>query len=110
MYKSDAGKQEILGMYREILAAWPVQNRQYEVQTSFGPTFVIESAPRDFIERPGSYRSVPTTFILTKVTVTPGYLTLVVLQSQGRTDSDQQDSSIKSIQFVLLLSYQVIRL
>lgn len=43
IYKSEVGKQEILRTYREILADWPVQNRQYEVQTNFGPTFVIES-------------------------------------------------------------------
>ncbi|MGI1658305.1 MAG: alpha/beta fold hydrolase [Desulfitobacterium sp.] len=43
VFKSEAGKQEILGKYREMLDAWPVQNRQYEVATSSGPTFVIES-------------------------------------------------------------------
>ncbi|MDF2592931.1 MAG: hypothetical protein K0S75_2397 [Clostridia bacterium] len=32
-YKSEAGKQEVLGYYREILANWPVKNRQYEIDS-----------------------------------------------------------------------------
>jgi pimeloyl-ACP methyl ester carboxylesterase len=47
IYKSEAGKQEIIGQYRKILAVWPVENRQYEVETSFGTTFVIESGSKD---------------------------------------------------------------
>lgn len=47
IYKSEAGKREVLGQYQKILASWPVENRQYEVETSFGPTFVIESGSKD---------------------------------------------------------------
>lgn len=47
IYKSESGKQEVLGQYREILANWPVENHQYEVETSFGSTFVIESGSKD---------------------------------------------------------------
>ncbi|CAH1199133.1 hypothetical protein PAECIP111893_01238 [Paenibacillus plantiphilus] len=43
IYKSEVGKREVLGQYRQILASWPVENDQYEVETSLGPTFVIES-------------------------------------------------------------------
>lgn len=43
IYKSEAGKQAVLEKYQEILASWPVPNKQYAVETSFGPTFVIES-------------------------------------------------------------------
>lgn len=38
IYKSEAGKQQVLGSYRQILANWPVQSKQYEVETSFGQT------------------------------------------------------------------------
>ncbi|MGG0815428.1 hypothetical protein ABE142_22580 [Paenibacillus alvei] len=47
IYKSEVGKREVLGQYREILASWPVENHQYEVETSFGSTFVIESGSKD---------------------------------------------------------------
>lgn len=47
IYKSEAGKQEVLQQYRKILANWPVENHQYEVDTSFGSTFVIESGSKD---------------------------------------------------------------
>lgn len=47
LYKSEAGKREVLGQYRKILDSWPVENRQYEVETRFGQTFVIESGSRD---------------------------------------------------------------
>lgn len=46
IYKSVEGKQEVLGQYRKILASWPVKNHQYEVNTSFGSTFVIESGSK----------------------------------------------------------------
>jgi hypothetical protein len=36
IYKSEIGKQEVLGQYRKILASWPVENHQYEVETSLG--------------------------------------------------------------------------
>lgn len=47
IYKSEAGKQEVLGEYRKILANWPVENHQYEVDTSFGSTFIIESGSKN---------------------------------------------------------------
>ncbi|MBH5316322.1 alpha/beta hydrolase [Paenibacillus sp. GSMTC-2017] len=47
IYKSEIGKREVLGQYRKILANWPVENDQYEIETSFGPTFVIESGSKD---------------------------------------------------------------
>jgi pimeloyl-ACP methyl ester carboxylesterase len=47
IYKSTEGKQAVLGKYQEILANWPVKNSQYQVETSFGPTFVIESGSKD---------------------------------------------------------------
>lgn len=47
LFKSETGKQAVLGKYREILANWPVQSMQYTVETSFGQTFVIESGSRD---------------------------------------------------------------
>lgn len=46
IYKSESGKQEVLGQYRKILSNWPAENRQYEVETSFGPTFIIESGSK----------------------------------------------------------------
>lgn len=47
IYKSEVGKREVLGQYRKILASWPVENHQYEVETSLGPTFVIESGSKN---------------------------------------------------------------
>lgn len=47
IYKSTEGKQAVLGKYQEILANWSVKNSQYQVETSFGPTFVIESGSKD---------------------------------------------------------------
>ncbi|MDK8183350.1 alpha/beta hydrolase [Paenibacillus sp. UMB4589-SE434] len=46
IYKSEVGKREVLEQYRKILASWPVENHQYEVETRFGPTFVIESGSK----------------------------------------------------------------
>lgn len=43
IYKSEAGKQKVLETYKEILEIWPVENKQYGVETSYGSTFVIES-------------------------------------------------------------------
>ena len=40
IYKSESGKQMILDEYKNILAAWPVKNKQYQVPTSYGKTFV----------------------------------------------------------------------
>ncbi|TVX94048.1 alpha/beta fold hydrolase [Paenibacillus agilis] len=47
IYRSEEGKREVLGQYRKILASWPVENHQYVVETSLGPTFVIESGSKD---------------------------------------------------------------
>jgi len=47
LYKSDIGKKAVLGEYQEILSNWPVQNKQYTVETRFGQTFVIESGSSD---------------------------------------------------------------
>jgi pimeloyl-ACP methyl ester carboxylesterase len=43
IYKSEAGKELVLDLYREILTEWPVENQQYQVETRHGSTFVIES-------------------------------------------------------------------
>ena len=43
IYKSEAGKRMVLDGYRNILAMWPVENRQYRIPTAHGETFVIES-------------------------------------------------------------------
>ncbi|MTI46389.1 MAG: alpha/beta hydrolase [Firmicutes bacterium] len=47
IFKSEEGKQEVLKRYQEILSSWPVENKQYKVDTSFGSTFVIESGSND---------------------------------------------------------------
>ncbi|MCR1897433.1 alpha/beta hydrolase [Irregularibacter muris] len=47
IYKSEVGKQEVMEQYRKILASWPVENHQYKVNTSFGPTFIIESGSKE---------------------------------------------------------------
>lgn len=47
IYKSEIGKQEVLGQYRKILTSWPVKNQQYEVETSYGSTYIIESGSKD---------------------------------------------------------------
>ena len=47
IYKSEVGKQEVIEQYQKILASWPVENHQYEVKTSFGTTFIIESGLKE---------------------------------------------------------------
>jgi len=47
IYKSETGKMEIQKAYKEILSVWPVENKQYEVKTEYGPTFVIESGEKN---------------------------------------------------------------
>lgn len=47
IFKSEAGRDLIMGQYAEILAAWPVSNRQFHVETRHGSTFVIESGRAD---------------------------------------------------------------
>lgn len=46
IYKSQEGKQEVLGQYQKILDNWPVENHQYQVETSLGSTFIIESGSK----------------------------------------------------------------
>lgn len=43
IYKSEAGKWMVLDEYKKIIAAWPVENKQHQIPTSYGETFVIES-------------------------------------------------------------------
>lgn len=47
IYKSKTGKREVLEEYSQILADWLGKNLQYKVQTSLGPTFIIESGSKD---------------------------------------------------------------
>ncbi len=47
IYKSESGRRIVLEKYQEILNAWPVENRQYTVDTLHGRTFVIESGSRE---------------------------------------------------------------
>ena len=47
LYKSEKGRNMVLGKYKEILAKWPVSNNQFNVKTSFGDTFVIESGSKE---------------------------------------------------------------
>lgn len=46
IYKSNEGKAIIINRYDTILSSWPVENKQYTVETSVGNTFVIESGSR----------------------------------------------------------------
>lgn len=43
IYKSEAGKQKVLNEYRKFIDAWPVENKQHRIPTSYGETFIIES-------------------------------------------------------------------
>ncbi len=43
IYRSEEGRRMILDGYKNILAAWPVENKQYHIPTTCGETFVIES-------------------------------------------------------------------
>ncbi len=47
LYKTEAGKREVMEQYKKILANWPVENQQYEIETSFGATFIIESGSKE---------------------------------------------------------------
>lgn len=47
IYKSEQGRNVVLGKYKEVLAKWPVENMQYTVETSFGDTFIIESGSEE---------------------------------------------------------------
>lgn len=43
VFRSSQGRDEVYRIYRELLALWPVPNKQYSVATRLGNTFVIES-------------------------------------------------------------------
>lgn len=43
VYKSKKGKQAVPDSYKNILAVWPVPNKQHTAKTAWGETFVIES-------------------------------------------------------------------
>lgn len=45
-FKTEEGQAIVLNRYKEILAQWPVANKQYRVQTSIGSTFIIESGDK----------------------------------------------------------------
>ncbi|NEA21622.1 alpha/beta fold hydrolase [Actinomadura bangladeshensis] len=47
IYKSEAGRSELLGHYRRALDAWPVPAEQVRVPTREGETFVLVSGPPD---------------------------------------------------------------
>jgi pimeloyl-ACP methyl ester carboxylesterase len=45
IWKSDAGRQAVLGRYAQFLAYWPAANEQLRLPTAQGETFVIASGP-----------------------------------------------------------------
>jgi pimeloyl-ACP methyl ester carboxylesterase len=47
IYKSDAGRRELLGHYRRALDAWPVPAEEVRMPTREGETFVLVSGPPD---------------------------------------------------------------
>lgn len=47
IYKSEAGRRELLGHYERALDAWPVPAEQVRVPTREGETFVLVSGPPD---------------------------------------------------------------
>ena len=47
IYKSEAGRRELLDRYRRVLEAWPVPAEHVRVPTREGETFVLVSGPRD---------------------------------------------------------------
>jgi pimeloyl-ACP methyl ester carboxylesterase len=47
IYKSEAGRRELLDRYRRVLDAWPVPAERVRVPTREGETFVLVSGPRD---------------------------------------------------------------
>ena len=44
IYRSEAGRAEILGQYAVFLSFWPPPFTHHVVSTEFGNTFVIETA------------------------------------------------------------------
>jgi pimeloyl-ACP methyl ester carboxylesterase len=47
IYKSEAGRRELLEHYRRVLDAWPVPAEHVRVPTREGETFVLVSGPQD---------------------------------------------------------------
>ncbi len=47
IYKSEAGRRELLDHYRKVLDAWPVPAEHVRVPTREGETFVLVSGPQD---------------------------------------------------------------
>lgn len=47
IYKSEAGRRELLDHYRQVLEAWPVPAEHVRVPTREGETFVLVSGPPD---------------------------------------------------------------
>ncbi len=47
IYKSEAGKQAVEGLYREALRRWPAPNQQLTVPTCQGDTFIVVSGESD---------------------------------------------------------------
>jgi pimeloyl-ACP methyl ester carboxylesterase len=46
-FKSNAGRDAVLAVYRAILADWPVPHEERRIDTRFGETFVVVSGPVD---------------------------------------------------------------
>jgi pimeloyl-ACP methyl ester carboxylesterase len=42
IFKTKEGREIVLNAYQEVLKKWPVENRQYQVNTTVGSTFIIE--------------------------------------------------------------------
>ncbi|WP_325049497.1 alpha/beta fold hydrolase [Saccharopolyspora rhizosphaerae] len=47
IYKSERGELAVQRAYRDVLDSWPVPAERRTVETSLGPTFVLESGPED---------------------------------------------------------------
>lgn len=47
IYKSEAGRRELLDHYRQVLDGWPVPAEHVRVPTREGETFVLVSGPQD---------------------------------------------------------------
>jgi pimeloyl-ACP methyl ester carboxylesterase len=43
IYRSEQGKQKIIGFYNKLLQDWPQPSEQYFVETKYGETFILES-------------------------------------------------------------------
>jgi len=47
IYKSTAGKNEIMALYNDVLARWPVPHEEKTISTRHGDTFVITSGKKN---------------------------------------------------------------